>query len=300
VTLVKHLRGLARPVFGAAIALGAVVAVPAAALAAEHQVDLGDIGSQDLGAIGKELFALFVVVTLMESALSTLFQWRAYRMLFNGRAWKTPIMFVAGLGLVWVAHYDPFGRLLDAAKIVKLAGSKPQPLNSMISALILAGGSAGVNSLFRAFGIRNNLTQEAPARPDNDKAWVSVLVRSKTFAGPFQVLVERADGVTTAPPVAGTVRRESALAKEAILFFASPLRFPNYGGWEVDAEKPYRISIRYEASKRETRSNVIFEGAFAPRAMVDLVYSHEPCAALNTQKSLSAAGATAAGEPRAL
>ncbi len=57
---------------------------------------------------------LLAVVLVLEPALAALFQWRVYRMAFNARALKTPIMFVVGLLIVMVAQYNPMDQILSA------------------------------------------------------------------------------------------------------------------------------------------------------------------------------------------
>lgn len=62
----------------------------------------------DLSVLLPSLVGVFVVATLMESALTTLFQWRLYLEFFNGRAVKTLIMIAVGYAVVSQFSYDIF------------------------------------------------------------------------------------------------------------------------------------------------------------------------------------------------
>ncbi len=239
------------------------------------------IGSQNMTAIGKELATLFVAAVLLEGALATLFQWRAYRMLLNARAWKTPIMLFVSLLLVYVVDYDPFARLLATTRIVDKVPAHAGFFTGIVSALILAGGSSGVNSLFRALGIRAP-NEDAPTAPSGGKGWVSVTVRpkSRTATARYNVIIETV-GPPPAPaaiagpnppagPLAAVVSRQTPAARLRALFWPDPLRFPNNGGTEVTPGTVYRIWVDV-AGDNPPPAVLVYEGTFIVGAIVDLV-----------------------------
>ena len=144
-----------------------------------------------------ELLALLVVVTVLESAMSTIFQWRVYRMIFNARAVKTIVMVTAGWAVATYFDYDVFSRILA------LTGVDPAPVGSdglalrsgwfskFMSALVLAGGSAGINNLLKSFGFRSPVAEESAAPPlKEDEAWISITVRRARAVGAVHVHVD--------------------------------------------------------------------------------------------------------------
>jgi hypothetical protein len=85
-------------------------------------------------------------------------------------------------------------------------GAKPLDLKdwmgwpgSILTAMIIAGGSAGVNRIFQSFGFRPTSAQEAPPPPHlaDDQAWVSVTLLRDHAVGSADVLIKDA--------VAGTI-----------------------------------------------------------------------------------------------
>ena len=87
------------PALRHAIAALLFMATPAFAQDAATDVAL-------IATIGALLGKLLLVLLLLESAMSALFNWRVYRIVLSGRAWKTPIMFGLGLLVVICFHYD--------------------------------------------------------------------------------------------------------------------------------------------------------------------------------------------------
>lgn len=229
------------------------------------------------GELMTELIGLFVVATVLESALATIFNWRVYREFFNGRAVKTLVMIAFGYAIVRLFDYDVVSR------IVKYAGAVDGErwLSQILSALVLAGGSAAVYELFKALGMRPPVEPVERAQPAQDKAWVSVrIVRRKAIGEVkihFDQLPEPAepDGRPTLAGVVGTSR--TILRRLAALFFADPMRFPSYGGRTVEAGKLYRITAKWQEQPVNPddppvlQSETVYEGRFAGRGVVDLV-----------------------------
>ncbi|GMV28831.1 MAG: hypothetical protein AMXMBFR59_09560 [Rhodanobacteraceae bacterium] len=218
-----------------------------------------------------QLLGLFVVATVLESALALLFQWRLYREFFNGRAVKTLVMIAAGYAVVRGFDYDIFARIAEHAS--GHAGTS-KAFSQFLSACVLAGGSAAVYELFKTLGLRPPVDPERDKpKPDVTKAWVSVKIVRKDTQGEIRLHLVRepvpgagSDEVPTA--LAATVGAPRTVLQRLFgVFFADPLRFPNYGGWTVDAGTPYAIYATDAAGNR----HVIYRGCFAGRAIVDFV-----------------------------
>lgn len=223
-----------------------------------------------------ELGKLAVVAVIVESALSALFQWRVYRMAFNNKSLKTPVMFVTGL-LVVLTGYDPFANIVDLA--IGQTTSKGV-MSVVLSAMIIAGGSAGVNSIFKRLGIRSTIADEQDAAPvlNETQAWISVRVKiskSSRVTGPVRILMAETTDTATTPPLAATLREQSFGEKLRAAFTADDMRFPSYGGRTVTAGKVYEIAavgerkVQPDGTETEEVRKLVYRGAFAPRAVVD-------------------------------
>jgi hypothetical protein len=233
-----------------------------------------------------ELVALLVVVVLLESAMATIFQWRVYRMLFNARAVKTIFMVVAGWFVVTLFDYDIFARILSLAGVApaEAVGDtvkiRTSGFSAFMSALVLAGGSAGVNHLMRQFGFRSPIVDEnAPPPLMEDEAWLSITVVRRAAVGAVEV---RLDEIPAAPEelpaLLGVLDDRSALSKVFGMLFASPGRIPSYGGRKVKVGQDYRIAV---AGRRKPAGNAsgeiepfeedVYVGRFASRAVIDFV-----------------------------
>lgn len=233
----------------------------------------------NIGKLGVELGALAVIVLVVESALATIFQWRLYRMLFNNRALKTVVMVAVGLIIVLGFNYDIFGRLMaELSPGGTTPDSSAKAVSVVLSALIIAGGSAGVNTLLQRLGFRNPVQAE-PARPvlNENQAWVSIRVNRKEAVGPVQIAVREAADDPQASALAGTVRERGFWETVKEAFTADAMRFPNYGGRTVTVGKTYEIVAMARrplapvngAPQDEAFSIPVYKGSFASRAIVD-------------------------------
>lgn len=261
-----------------------VLATAAVAEAADPVTGTGDVWNKLSGP----LLQLLAVVIVLESALAALFQWRPWRMAFNGKAFKTPVMLVVGGLLVWAMGYDPMAKILAADGIGLVDPLKPTfwqaVLTGVLSAMIVAGGSSGINALLARLGLRAvPVTDEEKAAREltKDQAWVSVRAIGAVASDPIQIGVEElADQDTSAtkyhydlvalPPLAGTIDPRSAFKKAWASFFADNDRFPSYGGRRVAAGPHCRITATWKG--RDGWQTVgVFRGRFASRAVIDLV-----------------------------
>ncbi len=233
-----------------------------------------------------ELLALFVVVTILESAMTTIFQWRVYRMLFNARAVKSVVMVLVGWGVVSLFDYDVFSRILALAGVgaaevgAETLKTRPSGFSTAMSALVLAGGSAGVNTLLRQFGFRALSSEEGTAPPlKEDEAWVSITIRRNRAIGAVRVhLDEIATAADEAPALLGVVDDRWAITKVFEMMLATPGRVPSYGGRKVKVGQSYRITAtglkkpdNGAAGEPEPFREEIYAGRFASRAIIDLV-----------------------------
>jgi hypothetical protein len=237
------------------------------------------------------LLQLLAVVIVVESALAALFNWRVFRIAFNARALKTPIMFGVGLLLVLVTTYDPMKAIITAGD-VPLTETHPLTLffqgslTTVLSAMIIAGGSEGIFQLLKKLGIRSPETSQNEAATKGlkaDQAWISIRATGVTEPQPIQIGIEELGSAYIAandslsyffdrveqPPLAGSIDSRTVWQRVKAAFTADASRFPSYGGRTVSADKPYRITATW-ISEDMPRSVGIFRGKFAPRALIDL------------------------------
>lgn len=191
----------------------------------------------------RALFVLFVIATILESGLAVLFNWRPFIQLFDARGIRTVISVLFSWFFVNTFDLDIVTRLINVYSDNK--DFKVAFPGLFITALVIAGGSSGVNSLLIALGFRSVKTAEQiTPRPPADKAWIAVrLIREKAHGS---VLVSIGDPAT-APggvlPVAGTITGKSRQGWVARFFFRDYGRFPTTGGFAVMPGQPCTVSI---------------------------------------------------------
>lgn len=235
----------------------------------------------DATELTKQLFGLFVVATVLESALTTLFNWRLYREFFNNRGVKTLVMIAAGYAVVSGFGYDVVAKIIGGA-----GGSPPvdRTWSQLLSALTLAGGSAAVFQLLKALGLRPPTEpEEAKPQPVENKAWVSVKVVPKQAVGRIRIHIEPvtdpAKVKDAKPALAGEIGPRSFGERLLNVFMADQRRLPSYGGRVVDIDKVYEITASAERRKADGSGDLewfetpIYLGRFANRAVVDFTKS---------------------------
>ena len=159
---------------------------------------LGTTSAQDNSTYQKiidTLVKIFILAVLIEVALSVLFRWRVFLRYAEGKGWKVPIAFFVSLAIV-IAHQIDLPR-----DVVKAFGDTPalsKEVGFLISALIIAGGSSSVNSVFEKLGWRNPLAQQQEAEQERQKTqgrlWVQV-TRPANTSSVGQLLTVSIDGV---------------------------------------------------------------------------------------------------------
>lgn len=221
------------------------------------------------GAAAKTLVLLFALAVLLESALAVIFHWRPFIELLNPRAVRPLVAVVFAWWFVSYFHLDLVTALVNA--------SNPQisrPINyggQILTALVLAGGSGGVNSMLVALGFRQVRTPETQPRPAKDKAWIAVrAVRQEGTTGNIDVLIgpPKSSEAGTEPLFAGTIKGKSGVG--ILSFFARDRgRYPSYGGYEVDATKEVCVVLRAPSSK-PPKETTWGPQKPAPGAIIDL------------------------------
>ncbi|MFZ1467448.1 MAG: hypothetical protein WAT09_00545 [Paracoccaceae bacterium] len=222
-----------------------------------------------IATIGALLGKLLLVLLLLESAMSALFNWRVYRIVLSGRAWKTPIMFGLGLLVVICFHYD----FIDTA-ITGIAGGTSTAglgwVSTVLSAMVIAGGSQGIHDLLKKLGLRSPLPDTAPSpRLGEDQAWLALRITRRDAVGDIQIMVTPTDRVPDQPLV-GSVDDRPLGRQLAEAFGMIGLRFPRTGGLLVKPNITYDIALSYKTASDPRALFPVGSFAFAPRAIVDL------------------------------
>lgn len=220
----------------------------------------------------KALFVLFVLALLLESGLAVIFRWRPFLVYFDGRGTKTVISFLFALLVVWTFKIDIVTDLVN----VYAQREPPFPRGRegyLITALIVAGGSAAVNNIFVTLGFRSIVTPaQLEQKPPRTEGWISVTLLRKQAKGPVDVLIGApAAPPATQPPIAGTITGGSRLTQFVRLFVRDASRFPMSGGFAVPAGSLCQVQLKgIDASGQPVVSRVWGPETIAPGAIVDL------------------------------
>ena len=193
----------------------------------------------------KAIFLLFVLAVLLESALALIFNWRPFVENFVPRAVRPVIAFV--VAYIFVDYFN-----LDIASALVNATTKgtfpPGPTGKILTAMVIAGGSAGVNSMLIALGFREVRTPAAvaPKLPPPNKAYLSVRVARGTAVGDLYVYLGPpavAGAPPTNPSLVGIIKGRSA--RNLFSWFLSDRgRLPSYGGHTIDdLDREYVVKV---------------------------------------------------------
>ena len=255
--------------------------------AAFAQADIRPVGLSDAvySTSISALTVLFVMAVVLESAFAVIFNWRIFLAYFSTKGVKTIVMVVVSLILVYAFNLDVVASLIAAYRLPAASGA---PLDTSLfateaakvsgtvskvtTALVLAGGSAGVHNLMYALGFRSNREAEIEPTPPQDEAWVAVKVKRVNAVGQVQVVVSKVDtmpqGVDTPPAIAGSIGFSRPRLSDLLLRNID--RFPQNGGYVVKPNEPYRILVE-GADKNGTTITRLGDRyyVFAPRAIVD-------------------------------
>ncbi|MBX5212560.1 hypothetical protein [Rhizobium sp. NZLR11] len=201
--------------------------------------------SDDPALIGKAvrlLFAMLVMAVILESAFAVLFNWRVFLEFFDGRGVRTLVMFVAAYLIVRGFHVDFVASLLQTYGIA----ATPTLETTLLTALVLAGGSASVNALMVALNLRENRKIEDVApKPPQTKAWVAMKIRRKKAVNVVEVMQQVKPFVDAGSPrqLLGVVHAQSIVGRLRKYFWRDVSRVPMSAGIEVDPKMEYAFII---------------------------------------------------------
>lgn len=233
------------------------------------------------------LMAAFVLAILLESAFALIFNWRLFHEFFVGKAWRTPIMFLGAFAVVRTFDLDLMEQLVRTYNpSAAAAADRDTGLTSVLSAMILAGGSVGVNRIMVALGFRSQIRPDADVPKLNEtEAFVSIRVQGSSATTPYRVNMETVDSPPADTPTAlGFVGSLNVRRRFTELLFPVRGRIPPSGGMRLSTAKAYRVSVtdlstgkHYDTAGREIASpadSQLFR--LAPRAIVDFTITPAP------------------------
>jgi len=175
----------------------------------------------------RSLFILFVLAVLLESGLAVLFQWKPVLATFDSRAARPLFSFVAALILVISFKLDIATELLN---LFTNSANGPNAPGIILTALVISGGSSGINRIFQALGFRPMTEQEQPetSKPPPTEAWISITPVRKDAVGP--IYIQRTYNGKT--ELVGSVAGRSSAAFYRFLL-RDKGRFPPSGGFAL-------------------------------------------------------------------
>jgi hypothetical protein len=217
------------------------------------------------------LTQLLVLAVLLENAFALLFNWRVFLTYFSLRGVRTIIMIVISLVVVLQFNLD------IVASLIAVYRSNPATtvadgsgwLSKLITAMIVAGGSAGVNNILAALGYRNDRAEtEEKRRPPKDQAWISVRAQRENAQGPIWVQVVESKVLDSATAtISGTLGTRVPNLLE--LLWRNRDRFPANGGHVVRPNVSYEISLKSQDREGKPLDVPVGVYAFTPGAIVD-------------------------------
>lgn len=266
--------------FAASLTAIVLTTCPAWAQAEDNVLALGDgtIYSRSLAA----LTILFVTAVLLENAFATIFNWRVFLTYFSSRGVRTPVMVAISLIVVNAFDLDVLANLIAAYKsagdpdpnaFAKMVADTTGPTSTFVTALILAGGSAGVHRIMLGLGYRDTAPEDkATSKPPKTEAWVAIKVKRVDAVGDILVRIEAVStpGAPEAPAaLAGTISAQRPSLAE--LLFRNVSRFPQNGGYSVKPNVPHRITVEGKDSGGTSLTALSGElYVLAPGSIVDL------------------------------
>jgi hypothetical protein len=212
----------------------------------------------------KAIFVLFTLAILVESGLALLFRWRPYIDNFDRRTVNPIVAFVFSFLFVEAFNLDVTQSLVNVYSGTHYPSGTA---GSILTALIIAGGSAGVRRILEAFGFRAPLAvEEAPPTPPDQQAWIAVSVDRDRSVGPIDVHIGKPGEIALAGTITGTGHRSGFLR----YVLRDRARFPTTGGYRVEpGEYEVRV-IGRDANGKEIPEPTWGPAKIANRAIVDL------------------------------
>ena len=212
------------------------------------------------------LFILFMLAVVVESGLQLVFRWRPYLRSFNTAGVNALVAFTFSFILVRFFQLDITTQLVNAY-------TKPEQafgnsfIGYVLTAMIIAGGSAGVNRVFRAFGFRPIGPPAEIAGPrDNTIAWISVALERDNAIGTVDVLF----GDSGKPAVIGSISGNRPQSWLSRLFFRDFGRFPQSGGFTVAVKDDQVIKLVGRNANGDPIEATWGPFHVGPRAIIDV------------------------------
>jgi hypothetical protein len=213
----------------------------------------------------KALFILFIIATLIESGLAVIFNWRPFIQLFDMRGVKTIVSVLFAWFFVSYFQLDIVTRLANLYLDENYLSFFP---GIFLTALILAGGSSGVNKLLVGLGFRSIKTlEQVTPKPRPNEAWISVRLNRVLAKGPVLVFVGPPGGPLA---IAGTITGSSRSGGLTGFFLRDYGRFPTTGGYSLIPRTLYEIELRGEDQNGKPLSGKWGPYSFEPGAIVDI------------------------------
>lgn len=233
--------------------------------------------SQVVAESGKALIKLFVLAAILESALALLFNWRPVVVFFDRRGIKTLVSFAFACAITYGFGSKLLFELFRAYGLITVPAASAGDglfLCQLLEAMVIAGGSSGVNNLFRTLGIRpvSRIDEVAPT-PKPAEAWLAVALRRSKSVGPVDVeIAEGTDPKSAQWQIAGQISGTTAPTGIAKWFVRDFTRFPTIGGYTVATKTDYmlRVSGKGADGKPLPSSEVWGPHQLADRAIVDV------------------------------
>ena len=231
------------------------------------------VSGEALSASFKVLLSALVLAVLLESAFALLFNWRVYKIYLSGQAWRSIIMFAGAMLVVQAFKFDLIASLLEAynpgAKVREGVDG-----TSVLTAMILAGGSSSINSLFLGLGLRSPQEPEVKIAKADPDAWISVRVKGST-----QAEVSVTEVIPPTPSAIPTTVGVTGASKPPIkeVLFGAKQRIPPFSGYRVSPTLYYAITVKdvptgrlYDVSGKPVESPAqAVPHRFASKAIVD-------------------------------
>lgn len=212
------------------------------------------------------IFILFILAVVVESGLQLIFRWRPYVRNFDTSGVNALVAFGFSFLLVQMFNLDIATQLVNAYTSPAITYPS-STVGSLLTAMIIAGGSAGVNRVFRGFGFRPiELPAEISGPRDETIAWISVMLDRNNAHGPVNVLF----GDEANPSVIGTIKGNQLQWPLFHYFIRNPGRFPQSGGFAVAVKSDQILKL----VGTDVKGNVV-EGTWGPfnvgpRAIIDV------------------------------
>ena len=251
--------------FTACAALLLLLSVTTAAGAAEPPAAMGFSGAV-YEQSARALFFLFVLAVILESGLAILFNWKPFVEYMVPRAVRPVIALIGAIIFVKLLDLDVVTNLANALNDTHLPVSTA---GQALTAMVIAGGSAGVNTMLVALGFRSVQTPAtATPKPPPDKAWLAVRALKGEAVGDLLVF---AGPPTGSPALIGVIKGRSKPRSFSSFFLSDSGRLPSYGGHTMQPDQDYVIEVRGKNAAGMPLPPVTFGPLqFAKGAIVDL------------------------------